>query len=288
MGNQERNILRRLEAYAPVAQMVTNRLLIATHLHIPGILFRKLDVKNAYINENMKRKVWCRVPPGYQAVLTTNNGWTLRRLRAGEKQDPTICLPVWKALYGGMECGRIFWEAWVDWHLSDGFQIIHEERCYLVKRDNKGNFIKLAYHVDDNLVAALGLGFYQDYINRLTVKFDVSEDPLSDHLGVFYDFDRVAGTCSMSQSTQIVKLLRLFGMENCKPADAPTMPGPAPCQIDCETLCDVKWDMEAFVDHVLWLYMCTRPDVGQPLKVLSRFTKKFGKTPASKRTFAKL
>ena len=65
MGNQERNIPRRLEAYAPVAQMVTNRLLIATHLHIPGILFRKLDVKNAYINENMKRKVWCRVPPGY-------------------------------------------------------------------------------------------------------------------------------------------------------------------------------------------------------------------------------
>jgi hypothetical protein len=93
---------------------------------------------------------------------------------------------------------------------------------------------------------------------------------------VFYDFDRVAGTCSMSQSAQIVKLLRLFGMENCKPADAPTMPGTAPCQADCETPCDVKWDMEAFVGHVLWLYMCTRPDIGQPLKVLSRFTKKFG------------
>ena len=120
-------------------------------------------MKNAYINENMKGKVCCKVPSGYQAVLTPNNGWALRRLRAGEKQDPTICLPVFKALYGGMECGQIFWEAWVDWHLNDGFQIIHEERCYLIKRDTKGSFIKLAYHVDDNLVAALGLGFYQEY-----------------------------------------------------------------------------------------------------------------------------
>jgi hypothetical protein len=47
-----------------------------------------------------------------------------------------------------MECGRIFWEAWVDWHISHGFQIIHEERCYLQIRDGNGNYIKLCYHVD--------------------------------------------------------------------------------------------------------------------------------------------
>jgi hypothetical protein len=93
---------------------------------------------------------------------------------------------------------------------------------------------------------------------------------------VYYDCDRVAGTCSMSQSAQIMKLLKLFGMENCKPAEAPTMPGPSPCQADCEAQQEEKRDMEAFVGHVLWLYMCTRPDVGQPLKILSRFTKKFG------------
>ena len=34
--------------------------------------------------------------------------------------------------------------------------------------------------------------------------------------------------------------------------------------------------MEGFIGHANYLHMCTRPDIGQVLKVLSRFTKKFG------------
>ena len=176
-----------------------------------------------------------------------------------------------------MECGRIFWESWVGWHLDSGFQIIHEERCYLSKRDNKGNFIKLGFHVDDNVVVALGTGFYQTYLNQLNKRFDVTEGPLEDHLGIFYDFDRANARMVMTQSSQIIKMLKVFGYENCKSADAPTMAGPLPCKADCEEPCEEKWDMEAFVGHALWIYMCTRPDIGQALKILSRFTKCFGK-----------
>ena len=66
MGNQERlqALIGREEAYAPVAQMIATRLLIAMHLGIPGIYFRKMDIKNAYINENMRRDVRCKLPPG--------------------------------------------------------------------------------------------------------------------------------------------------------------------------------------------------------------------------------
>jgi hypothetical protein len=35
--------------------------------------------------------------------------------------------------------------------------------------------------------------------------------------------------------------------------------------------------MEAFIGHANYLHMCTRPDIGQVLKILSRFTKRFGK-----------
>ena len=42
LGNQERHILEKLTAYAPVAQSVTARILIVAHLHIKGIFFRKL------------------------------------------------------------------------------------------------------------------------------------------------------------------------------------------------------------------------------------------------------
>ena len=93
-----------------------------------------------------------------------------RRLERGERQ-PRVSLKVSKALYGGMECGRIFWEAWVDWHLLDGFQIIQAERCFLHKRSKDGSFIKLGYHVDDNLIVGVGWAFYQEYLARLKTKF---------------------------------------------------------------------------------------------------------------------
>ena len=34
--------------------------------------------------------------------------------------------------------------------------------------------------------------------------------------------------------------------------------------------------MEAFVGHASYLYLCTRPDIGQGVKILSRYTKVFG------------
>ena len=277
MGNQERNHLPALEAYAPVAQMVTARVLLASHIHISDIILRKLDVKNAYINENMRRVVFCRLPPGY-TWMELKGGWILRPLTAGEKADPTWCLPLVKALYGGMECGRIFWEAWVDWHLEHGFQIIHEERCYLTKRHpSDGSYIKLVYHVDDNLVVARGEEYYQQYLAQVTKKFDVDEGPLVEHLGVYYNFDRAQRTITMSQRVQVEKVLKQFGMENCKSENAPCRSEPLPTAEDASVPNGEPFDMMGFVGHITWLYQCTRPDVGMVLKILSRVTQQFGK-----------
>jgi hypothetical protein len=274
MGNQERHLLDRLAAYAPVAQAVTARILVAAHLHIRDVFYRKLDVSNAYINEFMKRKVHCKMPPGY-VLIVVDGRVVFRRLRPREKQ-PNVCVLLIMALYGGMDCGRIFWEAWVDWHIAHGFQIIHEERCYLHKRNNLGSFIKLCYHVDDNFIIAKGEAFYQTYLEELATKFDYTEGVLDSHLGVVYHFDHDAGEVRIEQSAQTWKMLKQFGHEDCKPALAPTMSGPPPCTADCAEPCEEKWDMEGFIGHANYLHMCTRPDIGQALKVLSRFTKTFG------------
>jgi hypothetical protein len=113
MENQERlqALIGREDAYVPVAQMITTRLLIAMHLGIPNINLRKMNIKNAYINENMRRDVRCtaRYPPGYTIHYLADGNWIFRKLRKGEVA-PKISLQVVKALYGGMKCGRIFWK----------------------------------------------------------------------------------------------------------------------------------------------------------------------------------
>ncbi len=55
MGNQARaststHWTSRADLYAPVAQMITTRLMIAMYLSTPYVFFRKMDIKNAYIN----------------------------------------------------------------------------------------------------------------------------------------------------------------------------------------------------------------------------------------------
>ena len=92
-----------------------------------------------------------------------------------------------------------------------------------------------------------------------------------------YEHDPATGTMRMCQATQIEKLLSAFGMSDCKPESTPTLTGPLPCQEDCSDPDETGWDMQAFVGHLQWLYQCTRPDIGQPLKILSRFTTQFGK-----------
>jgi hypothetical protein len=176
-----------------------------------------------------------------------------------------------------MECGRIFWEAWVDWHLAYGFQIIHEERCYLCYRDDLGHYIKLGYHVDDNMVVALGEELYAKYLADVRQKFDIEEGELDEHLGLLYSLDLPNGVCRITQPVQIMKVLRQFGMENCNAADTPMITGPLPSEADCEDKPSVWFDMEGFVGHISWLHLCTRPDLGRALKHLSRFTKKYGK-----------
>ena len=95
-------------------------------------------------------------------------------------------------------------------------------------------------------------------------------------MGVAYHFNHEIGEVRIEQSAQIWKFLKEFGYEDCKPAVAPALHGPTPCETDCDEPCEERWDMEAFVGHASYLHMCTRPDIGQVVKILSRYTKVFG------------
>ena len=56
------------------------------------------------------------------------------------------------ALYGGMECGRLFYDTYVQWHLDHGFTMSHYDKCFLYKLEPNGDFIKLVFHVDDAMM----------------------------------------------------------------------------------------------------------------------------------------
>jgi hypothetical protein len=162
--------------------------------------------------------------------------------------------------------------------LAKGFQMIHEERCCLCSRGEDGSYSKLCYHVDDNFIIAYGEKYYASYLMVLATKFDYTEGPIQSHqLGVGYHVDHIKGEAIIEQTAQIWKFIKEFDYQDCKPAKAPAMVGPPPCEANCDEPYEGEWNMEAFIGHANYIHMCTRPDIGQVLKILSRFTKKFGK-----------
>ena len=82
-----------------------------------------------------------------------------------------------------------------------------------------------------------------------------------------------AKVCHMSQPSHAQKTLKHFGMEQCTPRDTPMLSEPLPTKIDMEDEADEDWDMGEFVGLIGWLVLCTRPDMAQVHKILSRFIK---------------
>ena len=129
LGNQERHLLTKLKAYAPVANPSTYKLVLALHVGLPGVKLYQMDISQAYLTTFMKREVYVRHPPGY-VLYMDDEGYMYYRLRKKGEQPDTV-LPLLRALYGGMECGRLFYDDFLAYHVNLGFVTTHLDQCYL-------------------------------------------------------------------------------------------------------------------------------------------------------------
>ena len=281
MGNQERNTLERMMAYAPVQHIATLRVLLAMHINeLKSVRFYQCDIKQAYLSAKMKREVYVRHPPGYKIIVRGDGKLDYVKLARGEKAPPTV-MQLLLALYGGMECGRLFWEEYVNFHLSIGFTKIPHEPCFLQLVRENGDFIKLAFHVDDSAIASRGADLLEWYKVKLGGRFEYTMGDLEHFLGTRIEIDYEAGTIKMNQGEQTLKLLKQFGMSNAKPAKTPTPAGRVPSKADVPTdpaeLAAVMktFDLPGCVGGMNYL-QCGTVGLTFPLKVLSRFLNAYG------------
>ena len=164
LGNQERTQLSKMQAYSPVANPISFRTMLAVHVGEPGVFFRQLDIGQAYLSSKMKRRVFIRHPPGYVFYVDPRGFLNYRDLQPGER-PPRTALRLRRALYGGMECGRLFFEALREWHVAQGFVQVHQDKClYLLWKGTK--YIKIVFHVDDGACACNCKPLWAWYLNK--------------------------------------------------------------------------------------------------------------------------
>ena len=281
MGNQERNAVTKGQAYAPTPNPAAYRILWASHLGIEGVCYRYMDIAQAYLSTHMKRFVHVRHPPGY--VILSKNGQLTYRKRGQGEPPPKTTMPLLRALYGGMECGRLFYDDYVKWHVEHGFLTCQTEKCYIFLVKDDGRFIKILFHVDDSSIVYRGEDLYTWYKTELRKRYSFVEGPLTKLLGWEVDVNTDTGVIQIRVTHHIQKMLREFGMASCKAERSPTPSGQMPSEKDVpsdtaeQKALTREFDMYSAVGYLNYLQCIARPEISYPLKILSRFTQRYGR-----------
>ena len=192
-GDQEKTHVAKYDAYAPVMDFTTLRLMLAMHIGEPDIKWYQLDVTGAYLSAYMRRPVYVYMADGYR--------------KPGREYD---VYRVVKALYGGIDSGRCFYDEWVEYHLEMGFQTIHSDKCYLQLFWRNGAFIKMCFHVDDGAYCVKSDAIWEWYLAKLDQKYRYRKGELSHFLNVRFTFSHDYKQVKLDQEQQIHKLVSIL------------------------------------------------------------------------------
>ena len=106
MGNRQKGIVNKAKTYSPVAHPVSYKVILVLHMGDDSVEFVVFDVEQAYLSTQQVREVYVGHPPGYKFV-SGRKGTYYVKLKPGERQ-PFTAAQLFLALYGGIECGRLY------------------------------------------------------------------------------------------------------------------------------------------------------------------------------------
>ena len=143
-----------VKTFSPVIQMDTIWAILAL-APIKGLKIQQMDVKGAYLNGMLKKKVYMHQPKGYK----DSSGW--------------VCELI-KTLYGLKQSGQERNKE-LDGKLKKfGFQHLHSDPCAYIKRDGNNVFI-ITVWVDDLLLFASSNKLMQQTKTDLCTKWEVTD-----------------------------------------------------------------------------------------------------------------
>ena len=244
------------DAYSPVKQMTTVRLLMSTHAADLDVHFVQMDVTAAYLTAKMKNAVYIRMPKGFQA----------------QPNSVHLCD---RALYGGKDSGRCFFDEWTDFHKDNSFVGTHYDQCFY--QISKGDsFIKLCFHVDDILVAYKGQALFDWYQQQLAGSYQITCGPLKHYIGIKIDRDPKTGAFTLSQGAQIKRLLKLFKLDKLEKLPKTPVGDITPTEEHTPVSEPDKLQAKAYpymqaVGHLQYLQYYCYPELSYPLKISSKF-----------------
>ena len=218
-----------------------------------------MDVETAFLNADHEEEVYIRVPEGYTVPTGCN------------------CIRLKRALYGLKQALRA-WNKDINEKLhSLGFTKLQSEPClYLHYQDNDICIISL--YVDDLVIAASSMAVISHVKSKLQQLYQIKDLGVIDEiLGCKVSVDKNLDCITIQQAQYMKEILKKFLPED----DTITHSVPAdpighlinaqcaPSDEDSAFMRDIPYRQA--VGSLLWLALCTRPDISYAVGQVAKF-----------------
>jgi hypothetical protein len=220
----------------------------------------QVDIVAAFLNGELEETIYMEPPEGSNIPA----GYVLR---------------LKKSLYGLKQSPRCFNVALDEYLRSEGFRPNQADPCLYMYSKGK-DFMMLAVHVDDQLIASNNRAILDAFKRRLNERFECKDQgPVSYFLGFNVIRDRKERLLSISQEHYLEQLLRKFGMEKSHGARValPSTFKPVPAT-DAEFDDAKHLDYPQIIGSVMYAATISRPDLSYAAGVLARFIGKWSMT----------
>ena len=240
------------EVFAPVSKHTTLRTLLALTA-AEDLELHQLDIKTAFLNGELEETIYMKQAEGY------------------EEGPPDTACHLRKSLYGLRQAPRA-WNTRLKKELEQMSFKASDSDAGLYIAQHKGSNIYILVYVDDILIVAKDMAAVIHVKERLTTVFDVRDLGEAKYfLGMSLDRDRAEHTLKMSQKRLASELVDKYGLKEGKTKTVPMSPSIRITQTEDDKVLDKEvYRYSELVGSLLYLSVCTRPDIAQAVGVLAR------------------
>ena len=249
------------EVFSPVARYTSVRSLLAL-ANAHDLEIHQMDVKTAFLNGSLDCDIYMSQPEGFVDPDRPNHVCKLK-----------------KSIYGLKQSARC-WNTTLDEYMkSVGYHKSNADGCIYVKSvkeaDGHISFVIMGVYVDDIIPISNNPALLKAEKAPLCERFKMTDlGEIHYLLGMSINRDRESRTLTVSQPNYLDKVLKKFGMENCKPVSTPLEPGRKFQQLSPS---DEPFDVQTYqqaIGCLTYISTATRPDIAAAVSVLSQYMSK--------------
>ena len=226
----------------------------------------KLDVKTAFLHGELEEVIYMQQPEGF---VVSGAETQVCRLR--------------KSLYGLKQSQRQWYKKFDSYMLRIGYSRCEFDCCVYMRLCEDSSPIYLMLYVDDMLIASKNLHEIECLKALLSKDFEMKNlGAAKKILGMEIHSDRSNGRLWLTQRSYLEKIVELFGMGNAKAVSTPLANhfklSNAQCPKSEEDIAEMKLiPYASAVGSLMYVMVCTRPDIAHAVGLVSRFKSNPGK-----------